>query len=62
MLNEHQTKVKLLQEALKAGRESGEPRPFNNEAFLSRMHAQHGQTVSAITAGRGRPCGNLALY
>lgn len=42
LLEEHETKVKALQEALHAGRQSGEPRPFNSEAFLSRMHAQNG--------------------
>ncbi|MFT3757939.1 type II toxin-antitoxin system ParD family antitoxin [Thauera sp.] len=42
LLEEHETKLKTLQEALNAGRQSGEPRPFDSEAFLSRMHAQHG--------------------
>jgi antitoxin ParD1/3/4 len=31
-----------LQDALNAGLQSGEPRPFDSDKFLSRMHAQHG--------------------
>ncbi|WP_322994488.1 type II toxin-antitoxin system ParD family antitoxin [Castellaniella sp.] len=42
LLEEHETKVRALQDALNAGLESGEPRPFDSDAFLSRMHAQHG--------------------
>lgn len=42
LLEEHETKVKALQDALQAGLESGEPRPFDSEAFLKRMHAKHG--------------------
>ena len=42
LLEEHEAKVKSLQEALKAGQQSGEPRPFDSEAFLQRMHEQHG--------------------
>ncbi|GHU38552.1 antitoxin [Betaproteobacteria bacterium] len=42
LLEEHEAKVKALQEALDAGRRSGEPRPFDSEAFLNRLHAQHG--------------------
>jgi len=42
LLEEHETKVRALQDALKAGLESGEPRPFDSEAFLKRMHAKHG--------------------
>ena len=41
LLEEHETRVKALQEALHVGRESGEPRPFDSEAFLRRMHAKH---------------------
>jgi len=40
--NEHTSKIKALQDALHAGLQSGEPRPFDSEAFSSRMHAQHG--------------------
>lgn len=42
LLEEHEAKVKTLQEALYAGLQSGEPRPFDSDAFLKRMHAQHG--------------------
>ena len=42
LLEEHEIRVKALQEALNAGRQSGEPRPFDSTAFLSRMHAKHG--------------------
>jgi antitoxin ParD1/3/4 len=42
LLEEHEARVKALQEALNAGLQSGEPRPFDNDKFLSRMHAQHG--------------------
>lgn len=42
LLEEHESRVKALQDALNAGRDSGEPRSFDSDAFLSRMHAQHG--------------------
>lgn len=35
----HELKVKSLRAALIAGEQSGEPRPFDQEAFLSRMRA-----------------------
>ena len=41
LLEEHETKVLTLQDALIAGEQSGTPRPFDSEAFLSRMHAKH---------------------
>jgi len=41
LLEEHEAKVKALQDALIAGEESGEPRPFDSEAFLARMRAKH---------------------
>lgn len=41
LLEEHETKVRALQDALIAGEQSGTPRPFDSEAFLSRMHAKH---------------------
>ena len=41
LLEEHETKVRALQDALIAGEQSGAPRPFDSEAFLSRMHAKH---------------------
>lgn len=42
LLEEHESKVKALQDALNAGLQSGEPRSFDSGAFLDRMHAQHG--------------------
>ncbi|KAB7560128.1 type II toxin-antitoxin system ParD family antitoxin, partial [Verminephrobacter sp. Larva24] len=42
LLEEHESKVKALQDALNAGLQSGEPRSFDSGAFLNRMHAQHG--------------------
>jgi antitoxin ParD1/3/4 len=42
LLEEHEAKVKSLQDALNAGLQSGEPRPFDSGKFLSRMHAEHG--------------------
>jgi len=41
LLEEHESKVKALQEVLNAGLQS-EPRSFDSEAFMSRLHAQHG--------------------
>lgn len=43
LLEEHEVRVKALQDALIAGEESGEPQPFDNEAFLKRMHQKHGR-------------------
>jgi antitoxin ParD1/3/4 len=40
LLEEHEAKVKALQDALIAGEESGPPMPFDNEAFLKRMRAR----------------------
>lgn len=44
LLEEHEAKVKALQNALIAGEESGEPRPFDSGSFLKRMHAAHADT------------------
>ena len=41
MLEEHEAKVKALQDALIAGEESGPPASFDNEAFQQRMRAKH---------------------
>ena len=41
LLEEHETKVRALQDALIAGEQSGTPRPFDSEAFLNRMRSQH---------------------
>ncbi|NLY64621.1 MAG: type II toxin-antitoxin system ParD family antitoxin [Alcaligenaceae bacterium] len=38
LLEEHETKVKALQDSLNAGLQSGEPRPFDSDSFLNRMH------------------------
>jgi len=43
LLEEHEAKVKALQDALIAGENSGEPKPFNSTAFLKRMHDTHGR-------------------
>ena len=42
LLEEHETKVRALQNALITGEESGEPRAFDNQAFVKRMRAKHG--------------------
>lgn len=39
LLEEHETKVKALQEALIAGEESGPPTPFDFDAFIARKRA-----------------------
>lgn len=39
LLEEHEAKVKALQDALRAGLESGEPRPFDFEVFKTRKRA-----------------------
>ena len=41
LLEEHEARVKALQAALIEGEQSGEPVPFDSEAFLARMHAKH---------------------
>ncbi len=41
LLEEHEARVRQLQDALIAGERSGPSRPFDNEAFLNRMHARH---------------------
>lgn len=43
LLEEHDLKLKALQSALIAGEASGEPAPFDSEAFLTRMRAKQGQ-------------------
>lgn len=40
LLEEHEAKVKALQDALIAGENSGPTRPLDSEAFLARMHAR----------------------
>ncbi|MCR4377562.1 MAG: type II toxin-antitoxin system ParD family antitoxin [Rhodospirillales bacterium] len=41
LLEEHEAKVKALQDALIAGEDSGAPVPFDNAAFLKRMRSKH---------------------
>lgn len=41
LLEEHEARVKVLQDALSAGEESGPAAAFDSEAFLKRMHAKH---------------------
>ncbi|MGE0257627.1 MAG: type II toxin-antitoxin system ParD family antitoxin [Alphaproteobacteria bacterium] len=41
LLEEHEAKIKALQQALIEGEESGPPQPFENEAFLKRMREKH---------------------
>ena len=41
LLEEHDLKLKALQNALIAGEESGEPASFDSNAFLTRMRAKH---------------------
>ncbi len=43
LLEEHDLKLKTLQEALIAGEESGAPAPFDGESFLTRMRVKHGR-------------------
>jgi len=40
LLEEHEARVKALQDALIAGEQSGEPQPFNFEAFKARKRAE----------------------
>lgn len=42
LLEEHETKVKALQDSLNAGLQSGEPRLFDSDSFLNRMHKKYG--------------------
>ena len=42
LLEEHETKLKALEAALIEGEQSGEPQPFDNEAFKAKMRAEHG--------------------
>lgn len=40
LLEEHEARTRALQDCLRAGLESGEPRPFDFEAFKRRKHAE----------------------
>jgi antitoxin ParD1/3/4 len=39
LLESHESQMRVLQEALRAGEASGEPTPFDSEALLARMQA-----------------------
>ena len=41
LLEEEQAKIDRLREALIEGEQSGEPRPFDRDAFLARMRERH---------------------
>ena len=40
LLEEHEARVRVLQDALIAGEQSGEPRPFDFDAFKARKRAE----------------------
>ncbi len=42
LLEEHEAKVRALEEALIVGEQSGPFRPFDFDAFLARKRAEHG--------------------
>lgn len=41
LLEEHEAKVRALQDALIAGEQSGKPAAFDSKAFLKRMRDMH---------------------
>lgn len=45
LLEEHEARVKALQDALIAGERSGEPRPFDFDEFKARKRAEFSQAV-----------------
>lgn len=45
LLEEHETKVKALQDALIAGEQSGEPQPFDFDGFKARKRAEFDQAA-----------------
>ncbi|SES77965.1 type II toxin-antitoxin system ParD family antitoxin [Thorsellia anophelis] len=40
LLEGHETRLKALQDALLLGQQSGEPKSFDSDAFLKRMHSK----------------------
>lgn len=45
LLEEHEAKVKALQDALVAGEQSGEPQPFDFDEFKARKRAKLNQAT-----------------
>jgi antitoxin ParD1/3/4 len=45
LLEEHEQKVTVLRQAIKEGRESGFPGPFDPDAFLLKIQEKHGSEV-----------------
>ncbi len=43
LLEEHDIRLKALQDALIAGEKSGDPSSFHSEAFLKKMRSKHAQ-------------------
>ena len=43
LLEEHEARVHALENALVVGEKSGTPVPFDSDAFLTRMRANHGR-------------------
>ncbi len=43
LLEEHDIRLKALQDALAAGEKSGQPSSFDSEGFLKKMQAKHAQ-------------------
>ena len=41
LLEEHETKLQALRQALVEGEQSGTPQPLDSEAFLAEMNARH---------------------
>lgn len=48
LLEEQEAKLEALRAALIEGEESGEPQPFDSEAFLKEMRAKYGNQSQAI--------------
>ena len=44
LLEEREARLQALQNALVEGEESGPAEPFDNQAFLARMHRRHAGT------------------
>ncbi len=45
LLEEHEAKVRALQDALIEGEQSGEPEPFDFEAFKARKRSERGKAA-----------------